>query len=107
MNRAPGSCDFAGTATIAKTDPSYGSCVYPASPSTAGGSTTTTTPSTPGGGAGGTTTTTPILYPPPPPGTALPLNSNGGTTPRGGPGIPDSETSNASYNKLSNLVHVL
>ncbi|KAI3746893.1 hypothetical protein L6452_09335 [Arctium lappa] len=30
------SCDFSGTATIAKTDPSYGSCVYPASPSTAG-----------------------------------------------------------------------
>ncbi|KAL7617782.1 hypothetical protein Lser_V15G02766 [Lactuca serriola] len=30
---AAGSCDFAGTATIAKTDPSYGSCVYPASPS--------------------------------------------------------------------------
>ncbi|XP_006366854.1 PLASMODESMATA CALLOSE-BINDING PROTEIN 3 [Solanum tuberosum] len=106
MNRAPGSCDFAGTATIAKTDPSYGSCVYPASPSTAGGSTTTTTPSTPGGGTGGTTNTTPIRYPPPPPGTALPLNSNGGTTPRGGPGIPDSETSNASYNKYSNLVHV-
>ncbi|KAJ9555547.1 hypothetical protein OSB04_010161 [Centaurea solstitialis] len=30
---APGSCDFSGTATVAKTDPSYGSCVYPASPS--------------------------------------------------------------------------
>ncbi|KAL6974805.1 hypothetical protein U1Q18_048700, partial [Sarracenia purpurea var. burkii] len=29
---APGSCDFAGSATIAKTDPSYGSCVYPPSP---------------------------------------------------------------------------
>ncbi|EEF44222.1 hydrolase, hydrolyzing O-glycosyl compounds, putative [Ricinus communis] len=28
---APGSCDFSGTATIAKTDPSYGSCVYPSS----------------------------------------------------------------------------
>ncbi|XP_071719044.1 uncharacterized protein [Rutidosis leptorrhynchoides] len=34
---APGSCNFAGTATIAKTDPSYGSCNYPASPRTAGG----------------------------------------------------------------------
>ncbi|KAL4561125.1 hypothetical protein LXL04_033287 [Taraxacum kok-saghyz] len=31
---AAGSCEFGGTATIAKTDPSYGSCVYPASPST-------------------------------------------------------------------------
>ncbi|CAK9145161.1 unnamed protein product [Ilex paraguariensis] len=30
--RAPGSCDFSGTATIAKTDPSYGSCDYPSSP---------------------------------------------------------------------------
>lgn len=29
---APGSCDFSGTATFAKTDPSYGSCVYPPSP---------------------------------------------------------------------------
>ncbi|KAJ9541589.1 hypothetical protein OSB04_028095 [Centaurea solstitialis] len=28
-------CDFSGTATVAKTDPSYGSCVYPASPSIA------------------------------------------------------------------------
>ncbi|KAK9933219.1 hypothetical protein M0R45_020422 [Rubus argutus] len=28
---APGSCDFSGTATIAQTDPSYGSCVYPSS----------------------------------------------------------------------------
>ncbi|ESQ56334.1 hypothetical protein EUTSA_v10026599mg [Eutrema salsugineum] len=26
---APGSCNFAGTSTLAKTDPSYGSCVYP------------------------------------------------------------------------------
>nr|XP_043614218.1 PLASMODESMATA CALLOSE-BINDING PROTEIN 3-like [Erigeron canadensis] len=41
---APGSCDFSGTATIAKTDPSYGSCVYPPSPSTAGGTTPITTP---------------------------------------------------------------
>lgn len=103
MNRAPGSCDFAGTANIAKTDPSYGSCVYPASPSTAGGSTTTTTPSIPrGGGTTGGTTTTPVLYPPPP-GLVNPFNGNGGSTPRVGPDIPDSETSNASP-KLSNLV---
>ncbi|TQD83723.1 hypothetical protein C1H46_030723 [Malus baccata] len=27
--KAPGSCGFSGTATIAQTDPSYGSCVYP------------------------------------------------------------------------------
>ncbi|KAL6899081.1 hypothetical protein ACP4OV_005739 [Aristida adscensionis] len=33
---APGACDFAGTATITLTDPSYGSCTYPSSPSTAG-----------------------------------------------------------------------
>ncbi|CAK8578489.1 unnamed protein product [Lathyrus sativus] len=43
--RAPGSCDFSGTATIAQTDPSYGSCVYPSSTSGAGGSNTPTTPS--------------------------------------------------------------
>ncbi|XP_050374203.1 PLASMODESMATA CALLOSE-BINDING PROTEIN 1 [Argentina anserina] len=54
---APGSCDFSGTATVAQTDPSYGSCVYPSSVSTAGGTsiltpnttpvTTTTVPSPP------------------------------------------------------------
>ncbi|KAK6138568.1 hypothetical protein DH2020_027693 [Rehmannia glutinosa] len=31
-DNAPGSCSFSGTATIATTDPSYGSCVYPSSP---------------------------------------------------------------------------
>lgn len=48
-NMAPGACDFSGTATLAKTDPSYGSCVFPASPSTAGvgGITSTTTGTTP------------------------------------------------------------
>ncbi|XP_010532782.1 PREDICTED: PLASMODESMATA CALLOSE-BINDING PROTEIN 3 [Tarenaya hassleriana] len=49
---APGSCYFAGTATLAKTDPSYGSCVYPSSLSTAGGTPATTTT------FGGTPTTT-------------------------------------------------
>ncbi|CAN6447662.1 unnamed protein product [Victoria cruziana] len=48
--RVPGSCDFAGIAVIATTDPSYGSCVYPASASAAGGAspaaTTTMTPAT-------------------------------------------------------------
>ncbi|CAH1441380.1 unnamed protein product [Lactuca virosa] len=69
---AAGSCDFAGTATIAKTDPSYGSCVYPASPSTAGGSIPT-----PGGGAS-TTSTTPISnITPPPPSATLPLFGSG------------------------------
>ncbi|XP_008810633.2 PLASMODESMATA CALLOSE-BINDING PROTEIN 3-like isoform X1 [Phoenix dactylifera] len=41
-NAAPGSCDFAGTATVSVTDPSYGSCTYPSSKSTAGGSTSNT-----------------------------------------------------------------
>lgn len=56
-NMAPGACDFSATATLAKTDPSYGSCVYPASPSTAGvggitstaGATPTTNPNSFGG----------------------------------------------------------
>ncbi|KAG6423007.1 hypothetical protein SASPL_113390 [Salvia splendens] len=30
-NNAPDSCSFASTSTIARTDPSYGSCVYPSS----------------------------------------------------------------------------
>ncbi|XP_022959424.1 PLASMODESMATA CALLOSE-BINDING PROTEIN 3-like [Cucurbita pepo subsp. pepo] len=41
---APGSCDFAGSATIAQTDPSYGSCVYPSSISAAGGAITPSPP---------------------------------------------------------------
>ncbi|XP_043706794.1 PLASMODESMATA CALLOSE-BINDING PROTEIN 3-like [Telopea speciosissima] len=44
MGQAIGSCIFAGTATISTSDPSYGSCVYPSSPSVAGGNTSTTTP---------------------------------------------------------------
>ncbi|KAL1111097.1 hypothetical protein V6Z11_D02G034500 [Gossypium hirsutum] len=65
--KAPGSCDFAGTATVAKTDPSYGSCMYPSPQSTSGGTampktgswnnpnvpTTTTTPINGGGGGPG------------------------------------------------------
>ncbi|XP_059447654.1 PLASMODESMATA CALLOSE-BINDING PROTEIN 3 [Corylus avellana] len=72
---APGSCDFSGTATIAQTDPSYGSCVYPSSLSTAGGTTTPTTqtsnnPNVPttgttGNGNGGTAGLTPGFTPPP------------------------------------------
>ncbi|XP_055822148.1 PLASMODESMATA CALLOSE-BINDING PROTEIN 3-like [Solanum dulcamara] len=62
-NMAPGSCQFSGTATFAKTDPSYGSCVYPASPRSAGG------PLPPGVGGrkntSGGITTTPILNSPP------------------------------------------
>ncbi|KAJ1279227.1 hypothetical protein BS78_04G139300 [Paspalum vaginatum] len=51
---APGACDFAGTATVTVTDPSYGSCTYPSSPSTAGqsrspGSTGTPTSLSPAG----------------------------------------------------------
>lgn len=48
---APGACDFAGTATITLTDPSYGSCTYPASPSTAGRS--GSPPGTDNGDSGG------------------------------------------------------
>lgn len=33
--RAPHACIFHGTSTIAQTDPSYGSCVYPSSATTA------------------------------------------------------------------------
>ncbi|KAL0414068.1 UNVERIFIED_CONTAM: plasmodesmata callose-binding protein 1 [Sesamum radiatum] len=94
---APGSCSFAGSAAIARTDPSYGSCVYPSSPSTAGG----VVP--PGGTTGVTTTpgTTPIITgPPPPPGTTTPLyGSGGGSNPGMGPVIPDSPRSTASTDR--------
>eukprot|EP00268_Persea_americana_P042760 TRINITY_DN42827_c0_g1_i1.p1 TRINITY_DN42827_c0_g1~~TRINITY_DN42827_c0_g1_i1.p1 ORF type:complete len:196 (+),score=41.41 TRINITY_DN42827_c0_g1_i1:78-590(+) len=63
---APGSCDFSGTAAVAMTDPSYGSCAFPSSISTAGGSVPVPsstpvvnnpnrTPPTFGGGVGGVT----------------------------------------------------
>ncbi|XP_022722713.1 PLASMODESMATA CALLOSE-BINDING PROTEIN 3-like [Durio zibethinus] len=62
MAMAPGSCDFAGTANIAKTDPSFGSCMYPSSQSKAGGMATPTTPTTVTNNPNvpTTTTTTPI-----------------------------------------------
>ncbi|RWR87120.1 Plasmodesmata callose-binding protein 3 [Cinnamomum micranthum f. kanehirae] len=41
---APGSCDFSGLATVALTDPSYGSCAFPSSVSTAGGTVPSSTP---------------------------------------------------------------
>ncbi|KAI3826634.1 hypothetical protein L1987_00684 [Smallanthus sonchifolius] len=70
---APGSCDFAGTATVAKTDPSYGSCNYPASPSMAGGIII------PGGGGASTTIATPVSgITTTPPSTATPLFGGGG-----------------------------
>ncbi|CAL1384510.1 unnamed protein product [Linum trigynum] len=43
---SPDSCYFSGTANIARTDPSYGSCVYPGSLSAAGGAIPTPTPPT-------------------------------------------------------------
>ncbi|KAA8548405.1 hypothetical protein F0562_000089 [Nyssa sinensis] len=71
---APGSCDFSGTATIARTDPSYGSCVYPSSLSTAGG------------------TGTPTLNALPPPGPS----GNRGLTPGLEPEVPSTTISKAS-----------
>ncbi|KAJ7980544.1 PLASMODESMATA CALLOSE-BINDING PROTEIN 3-like [Quillaja saponaria] len=76
---APGSCDFSGTATIAQTDPSYGSCVFPSSSSAAGG---TGTP---------TPTTNPPNVPSPP--TNIPIFGGGGAgglTPGMTPTIPEN-----------------
>ncbi|XP_071740015.1 PLASMODESMATA CALLOSE-BINDING PROTEIN 2-like [Rutidosis leptorrhynchoides] len=44
----PAACVFAGNAMFAKTDPSYGSCVYPASPSMANGTRGNTSPTSSG-----------------------------------------------------------
>ncbi|KAL5542624.1 hypothetical protein UlMin_010334 [Ulmus minor] len=79
---APGSCDFSGTSTIAQTDPSYGSCVYPSSVSTAGGSTPTTISSN---NPNSPTTTTPVGN-----------GGTGGMTPGFTPMIPDTDNSKAS-----------
>ncbi|CAL9135195.1 unnamed protein product [Musa textilis] len=50
-NANPAACDFHGTATITILNPSYGSCTYPSSISTAGG--LISTPNTGGGDGGG------------------------------------------------------
>ncbi|KAK9725783.1 hypothetical protein RND81_05G169000 [Saponaria officinalis] len=70
-NMASGACDFSATATLAKTDPSYGACVYPSSPSTAGSITSTTTGTTPTNPYGTT----------PPYGTASPYGTTSPLTP--------------------------
>ncbi|XP_047311680.1 PLASMODESMATA CALLOSE-BINDING PROTEIN 3-like [Impatiens glandulifera] len=90
-SNAPGSCDFSGSATLAKTDPSYGSCVFPANPSTAGATTSGggTTPTIPGFGAA----------PPPPPTLLAPLM--GLTTPP--PLGPDDDTNSASAPSSSSI----
>ncbi|KAL8026563.1 hypothetical protein ABFX02_14G036500 [Erythranthe guttata] len=94
---APDSCSFAGTSAIAKTDPSYGSCVYPSSPSTAGGAVA------PGGTAATGGASTPLTTQPPPPGTttttAAPLFGSGG-----GAVIPDSPKPNSSQNSCANTI---
>ncbi|XP_009774721.1 glucan endo-1,3-beta-glucosidase 4-like [Nicotiana tabacum] len=89
-NEAPGSCGFSGTATIAKTDPSYGSCVYPASPRAAGG----LIPPEAGGrnNTSGEISTIPVLYPPPP----TNINAVYGN----GSDIPNSQDSKATSPKF-------
>ncbi|XP_077251614.1 PLASMODESMATA CALLOSE-BINDING PROTEIN 1-like [Tasmannia lanceolata] len=90
----PGSCDFAGTASVSMTDPSYGSCVYPSSLSNAGGlvpptppnTTISNYPDTPntagfGGGVGGTIGG----------GGGIGGNGAGGFTPLG-PTVPDNNS---------------
>ncbi|XP_027335719.1 PLASMODESMATA CALLOSE-BINDING PROTEIN 3-like [Abrus precatorius] len=67
---APHACHFAGTSTIAQTDPSYGSCVYPSS----------ATPSS----------TSPMNNPNVPTPTATPLHGAGGLSPGMNPQIPEN-----------------
>ncbi|KAM7253329.1 hypothetical protein ACFE04_008903 [Oxalis oulophora] len=64
-NMAPGSCQFSGTATVAQTDPSYGSCVYPSSLSTAGGAITSTAPPASATGNYPPVPLTPVITSPP------------------------------------------
>ncbi|KAM1036653.1 hypothetical protein ACFX13_032266 [Malus domestica] len=87
--KAPGSCGFSGTATIAQTDPSYGSCDYPSSTSAAGGTTSPSTPPT-------------VPNPQTPPSTFAPpfTASTGGFTPGSTPMIPD-DNSKASLDSMS------
>ncbi|KAL0551392.1 hypothetical protein IC582_010478 [Cucumis melo] len=87
---APGSCDFGGSATIAQSDPSYGSCVYPSSLSSAGGAITPSPPAN----------TSPTITVP---GTATPSFNNGGTGDTNGvnPVYNPTSTSNPTNSEAS------
>ncbi|PPS17423.1 hypothetical protein GOBAR_AA03143 [Gossypium barbadense] len=89
---APGSCDFAGTATVAKTDPSFLS--YEIS-STAGGLPTPTTPTTVTNNPTAPTTTT-----------TAPLGGAGGSNGLNNPGLtppfPTTDESRASFDSIVN-----
>ncbi|KAK1381259.1 PLASMODESMATA CALLOSE-BINDING PROTEIN 3-like [Heracleum sosnowskyi] len=82
----PGSCDFSASATVAKTDPSYGSCVYPSSSSTAGGTIPPGTDAT-------TPTAIPLVSAPPPPLGTSPTFGTTGLNP--GAPLPDAPPSAA------------
>ncbi|XP_047319316.1 PLASMODESMATA CALLOSE-BINDING PROTEIN 3-like [Impatiens glandulifera] len=104
-SNAPGSCDFSGTATLAKTEPSYGSCVFPSNPSTAGGTGSGNPMTTnPGGGFGA----------PPPP--LMGMTNQGGyggigggggsggvTSPFLGPPIDDTNNANIATSSITIL----
>ncbi|EOY05277.1 Carbohydrate-binding X8 domain superfamily protein isoform 1 [Theobroma cacao] len=93
MAMAPGACDFAGTATVAKTDPSYGSCMYPSSPSTAGGIPAPTPPAT--------VINNPNV--PMTPLTTIPINGDGSTglnNPGLTPPVPTTDESKASLDYI-------
>ncbi|XP_021291880.1 PLASMODESMATA CALLOSE-BINDING PROTEIN 3 [Herrania umbratica] len=90
---APGACEFAGTATVAKTDPSYGSCMYPSSQSTAGGMPVPTPPAT--------VTNNPNV--PMTPLTTTPINGGGSTglnNPGLTPPVPTTDESKASLDSI-------
>ncbi|KAJ4814800.1 hypothetical protein LUZ62_027366 [Rhynchospora pubera] len=97
-NAAPGSCDFGGTAVVTVTDPSYGSCTYPSSASSAGSSPSQSTPSNnPITTPGTTPSTTPFS---PPFGTGTGSSSSGPGF--GGFSPPDynSATTNPNHTSL-------
>nr|KAJ0200495.1 hypothetical protein LSAT_V11C600321580 [Lactuca sativa] len=100
---APGSCDFSGTATIAKTDPSYGSCVYPPTPSPIGINTTVLPPCNFSSAGGTTPITTPSS------GIASPPPFGGGLTPDNGmvPTLTTPPNSKAfSTSDVSRILHL-
>ncbi|KAK3187876.1 hypothetical protein Dsin_027437 [Dipteronia sinensis] len=94
---APGSCDFSGTATVATTDPSYGSCVYPSSLSTAGGTPTNTSTTT---NSPTTTITTPSTT------TTTPLYNGGGigVNPGLSPPMPNDSKASSRYMDITTLL---
>ncbi|KAL2332593.1 hypothetical protein Fmac_013806 [Flemingia macrophylla] len=100
--RAPHACIFSGTSTIAQTDPSYGSCVYPSFPTSTSTSTTSTA------GVTNTTVATPAMNVATPPTSTTTTPIHGGDGASGmNPLIPENSSASSKTIATSFFVFLL